>query len=230
MSDPAGVVAVAEGLTADIFHQLLDLAIDGKGRLRGARATAGRLIGKHRDAEIAVGRAVTEHIALAGGQGFATNWGGFVMSMVTIPANLAAATFVQARMVATVAHLRGYDVTDPRVRSAILMVMLGPAQMEALVAQGVLPSTPLAVATAPVFDAALDGRITRALLDRTMGHLGGKRLGVLAGRWIPFIGGGVGAVVDGLSTRAMAALALQEFPSRRPRLTSWKTSGATQPT
>ena len=217
MEPNAGVVAVAEGVTADVFHQVLETAISGKGRLPGAKAAAKKLIVKHQDPELAVSRAVTDHIAMASGQGFATNWGGIIFSMVTIPANLAAATFVQARLVATVAHLRGYELSDPRVRSAILMVMLGPNAAEAMVARGALPSTPLAVATAPVFDPDLDGRICHALFDRTVGHLGGKRLGVLAGKWIPFIGGGVGAVVDGWSMRSVARLAVKEFPSRRPR-------------
>lgn len=217
MSQP-GVVAVAEGLTADAFHQILDLAIKGRGKLPGAKASANKLLAKHRDPEIAVGKAVTEHIAMAGGQGFATNWGGFLVSVVTIPANLAASTFVQARLTASIAHLRGYDLSDPRVRSAILMVMLGPGATKTLVDRGVLPTSPLAIATAPVFDAKLDKQITKALLDRAMSQLSGKRLGVWVGKRIPFVGGGVGAVVDGWSTHAISRLAQDEFPSRRPRI------------
>ena len=64
---------------------------------------------------------------MAGGQGFATNWGGFFVSLVTAPANMTAAAFLQARLVSGIAHLRGYELADPRVRTAILMVMLGPA-------------------------------------------------------------------------------------------------------
>lgn len=221
MSEPTNVVAVAEGLTSDAFHQILDLAIEGKGRLPGAKVAAKNLLVKHRDPEVAVDKVVTEHIALAGGQGFATNWGGFLISLVTIPANMAAAAFVQARMVAAIAHLRGYELKDPRVRSAILMVMLGPGAGAALVARGELPSTPFAVATAPVFDEKLDGRISKALFDRSMNQMGGKRLGVFIGKRIPFVGGGVGAVVDGLATHAIAKHALDSFPSRRPRLSSW---------
>lgn len=218
MDQATNVVAVAEGVTADAFHQLLETAIMGKGVLPGAKSVAKRLLVRHQDPELAVEKAVAEHIALAGGQGFATNWGGILLSVVTIPANLAASTFVQARLVATIAHLRGYDLSDPRVRSAILMVMLGPGSARSMTELGELPSSPLAVATAPVFDARLDGRISRALLDKTMGQLGGKRLGVMLGKRIPFVGGGVGAVVDGLATRAIGALAIQELPSRRARV------------
>ena len=221
MSQPSNVVAVAQGLTSDAFHQILDLAIDGKGKLPGAKVAAKNLLARHGDPETAIDWLVREHIALAGGQGFATNWGGFFVSLVTIPANIAAAAFVQARLVASIAHLRGYELSDRRVRSAILMVMLGPTAGEALVSNGQLPSSPLAVATAPVFDAKLDGQISRALLDRAMNQLSGKRLGVWVGKRIPFVGGGVGAVVDGWATHLIARLAQESFPSRRPRLNRW---------
>ncbi|MDO5734994.1 MAG: EcsC family protein [Propionibacteriaceae bacterium] len=221
MSEQNNVVALAEGLTADVFHQLLEVAIEGKGKMPGARSAARNLLGHHRDPEVAITWLVNQHIAYAGGQGFVTNWGGFFVALFTIPANMAAAAFLQARVVAGVAHLRGYDLSDARVRTAILMVMLGPGGNAGLISKGVLPSSPAAVATAPMFDAALDRHVSRELLDRAMNQMGGKRLGVWVGKRIPFVGGGVGAVVDGWCTRSIANHAMEEFTSRRPKLNSW---------
>ena len=221
MSDPSNVVALAEGLTADVFHQLLEVAIEGKGKLPVARSAARNLLGQHSDPEVAISWLVNQHVAYASGQGFITNWGGFFVSLLTIPANMAAAAFLQARVVAGVAHLRGYDLSDARVRTAILMVMLGPGGNAGLISKGVLPSSPAAVATAPMFDAALDRHVSKELFDRAMNQVGGKRLGVWVGKRIPFVGGGVGAVVDGWATNAIARHAIAEFTSRRPKLSSW---------
>lgn len=218
MTQHTDAVAVAEGLTADVYHQVLDLAIAGRGKLPGAKHTAKQLLVKHNDAEAAIRAMVNSHIAMAGGQGFATNWGGFLVALVTIPANLAASSFLQARLVAGIAHLRGYELDNPRVRTAILMIMLGPGSANELLAKGVLPSSPATVATAPVFDRRLDGQVSRALLDRAMNQLTGKRLGVWVGKRIPFVGGGVGLAVDGWATRSIALHALNELPSRRPKL------------
>lgn len=223
MNDPNNAVALAEGLTADAFHQLLELAIEGKGKLPGARTAARNLLGQHRDPEVAIQRLVNQHVAYAGGQGFVTNWGGFFVSIVTIPANMAAAAFLQARVVAGIAHLRGYDLADARVRTAILMVMLGPGANAGLISKGVLPTSPVAVATAPMFDAQLDRHISKELFDRSMNQMGGKRIGVWVGKRIPFVGGGVGAAVDGWSTHSIARHAVGEFVSRRPKLNSWRT-------
>lgn len=217
MAQPTNAVAVAEGVPADLFHQLLDLAIQGKGKLPGVKKAAGKLLTRHEDADAATSRLVTEHVALAGGQGFATNWGGFLVAFATIPANITASTFVQARMVAGIAHLRGYELDDPRVRTAIAMIMLGPGASATLIKKGVLPSSPFAVATAPIFDAELDRQVCRSLVERIMNQLSSKRLGVFLGKRIPFVGGGVGAAVDGWSTHSIARHAMAELPSRRPR-------------
>ena len=218
MSNQNQAVALTEGITANVFHEILELAIEGKGKLPGAKHSAKSLLVQRNDAELAISRMITTHVALAGGQGFATKWGGFLVSLVTIPTNLAAASFLQARLVSGIAHLRGYELSDPRVRTAILMVMLGPAGNADLVSKGILPSSPLVVATAPVFDARLDLQVSKALLDRSLNQMTGKRFGVWLGKRIPFVGGGVGAVVDGWSTRSIALHAMEVFPSRRPKL------------
>lgn len=220
MAQPNNVVAIADGVPADLFHQLLDLAITGRGRLPGVKKAAGKLLSRHEDAEAAISRLITEHVAMASGQGFATNWGGFFVSFATIPANITASTFVQARLVAGIAHLRGYELEDPRVRTAIAMIMLGPGAGATLISRGVLPSSPFAVATAPMFDAELDRQVCRSLVERIMNQLSGKRLGVFLGKRIPFVGGGVGAAVDGWNTHSISRHALAELPSRRRRGTS----------
>ncbi|MFV0430454.1 MAG: hypothetical protein ACK5KO_13625 [Arachnia sp.] len=221
-------VAAAESVTADAFHQILDLAITGRGALPGAKAAANAHLERRGNPETAISWLVNQHIALAGGQGFATNWGGLLTSIVTIPVNVAAATFVQARMVAGVAHLRGYELSDPRVRTAIGMCMLGPLATKQLIRRGVLPSSPGAVATAPVFDAELDRQVGRALLDRALNELGGKRLGVWAAKRVPVLGAGVGAAVDSWSTHAISRHAVEALPSRRPRLSAWAETGQAQ--
>jgi hypothetical protein len=137
------------------------------------------------------------------------------MLPIGLPANLAGMAVLSVRMVAGVAHLRGYDVTDRRVRSAIALAILGEEEIRKLMAAGKLPTTPLAIATAPVFDPELERTISERVAGWLSGRLGGKHLAVIVLRRIPLVGGGVGAAVDGFLTYTLAAYAKREFVPRQ---------------
>ena len=93
---------------------------------------------------------IDQHIRLAGVQGFVTSIGGLVTLPVALPANLTGLAIVQARMVASIAHLRGYDLDDPRVRTAVITCLLGEDGVTDRLKKSSLPTSPLAIATAPV--------------------------------------------------------------------------------
>jgi uncharacterized protein (DUF697 family) len=62
----------------------------------------------------AVDAIIDTHVRLSSAQGFATNLGGVALLPVAIPANLTGLAILQIRMVAAIAHLRGYDLDDNR--------------------------------------------------------------------------------------------------------------------
>jgi hypothetical protein len=199
-----------------VLRKILDLAIDGKAKFPGARQMAANELEKA-DGHVqqAVNSIIKLHTGLAGAQGFVANVGGIATLPVSLPANLIGVSTIQARMVAGIAHLRGYDIDDPKVRAAILMTMIGRAQVDKLIDEGTLPTTPIGVATAPVYDRDLVVQAGEKILNSLMMQAGGKQLAALVGKRVPVIGGGVGAVVDGSSTRAIGHYASDQFPSRR---------------
>lgn len=195
---------------------LLETAIEGNKQLSGAKKSAAGHLRSAKDHEAAITAVIVQHVALAGAQGFVTNVGGLLTSVLAIPANIAGTALVQCRMIAAVAHLRGYDLDDNRVRSSVLMTMLGEKRIKSLILSGNLPSTPLGVATAPVFDVELDRTIAEYVMSDVLTSVTGKRLGVMVTKRIPVLGGGVGLAVDGWSTQSIARYAQREFPNRRP--------------
>lgn len=206
---------IAPGAASTVLRRALDLAIDGVGKVPGAKSTAAHALQKTGSAELAIDSIVKQHVALAGAQGFLTNLGGLATLAVSIPANVSGVAIVQCRMVAAVAHLRGYDIEDPRVRSAILMCLLGEANTREAIEQQELPSSALAIATAPVHDPRLDNTISEKVLANLMGQVGGKRVSLLAGKKIPLVGGGVGAATDGWATWSTGSFAKTQFINRR---------------
>ena len=94
----------------------------------------------------------------AGAQGFVTNIGGLVTAAVAVPANIAGLALIQCRMVAGIAHLRGYDLDGPARPQRDPGRLLGEERRERLVKKRKLPAPPMALATAPVHDPELDRR------------------------------------------------------------------------
>ncbi|SEP75803.1 EcsC family protein [Microlunatus flavus] len=198
------------------LRRVLELAIDGPGKLPGARTVAAKHLQRHGGSvEDAIDAVVAHHVRLASAQGFVTNLGGLAALPVAIPANLTGVAVVQVRMVAAIAHLRGYDVNDLRVRTALVMCLLGGEEVAKRIGDGSLPTSPMAIATAPVFDAALDRQVADAVLADLMSRIGGKNLALVVTRRVPLLGGGVGAVVDGMATRQIGAYAKAELLRRR---------------
>ena len=206
---------IAPGASTMALRKALDVAIDGVARIPGAKLTAANALQKSGSAELAIDAVIKQHVAMAGAQGFVTNLGGLATLAVSIPANVSGVTVVQCRMVAAIAHLRGYDVEDPRVRSAIMMCLLGESNVKDAISKQDLPSSALAVATAPVHDPALDNAISERVLAHVMSQVGGKRMGLLASKRIPGVGGGVGAATDGWSTWSTGSYAKAQFINRR---------------
>ena len=207
---------VAPGLTGAFVREALNRAIDGVGPLAPAAAAADKQLREQRgNVERAIHEVIENNVRLAGAQGFATNVGGMITMAITIPANVTGLAVLQCRMVAGIAHLRGHDLSDPRVRNGILTLLLGEEQVNELVSRRKLPSTPMAIATAPVHDPTIDGAISAVVATDIVTRIAGKRLATTLGRKIPLVGGVVGMGADGYATWRIGRYADREMLPRR---------------
>ena len=212
------VAGAAPGVTETFVREALDRAIKGVGPLPGAAAAAeAQLREQGGDVDRAIHEVIENHVRYAGAQGFLTNIGGVVTAAVAIPANITGLALVQCRMIAGIAHLRGYDLADPRVRNAVLACLLGGDRVEALLTTGALPAPPMALATAPVADRALDRRIAVEVGSEVVARMTGKRLAVTVGRRVPVVGGVVGMGADGYATWRIGRYADRELLPRASR-------------
>ncbi|HET9499467.1 MAG TPA: EcsC family protein [Marmoricola sp.] len=210
------VSQLAPGLTASFVHEALERAITGVGPLPGAAAAADKQLAEHGgDADAAIHELIEHHVRYAGAQGFLTNLGGLVTMTVTVPTNITGLALIQCRMVAAIAHLRGYDLTDRRVRNAILTCLLGEERILQLIGRKKLPGTPMAIATAPVPDPTLDKLVTGEVAAELVGRVAGKRLASVVGRRVPVVGGVVGAGADGYATWRVGRYVDRELLARR---------------
>ena len=128
-----------------------------------------------------------------------------------VPTNISGLALVECRMIAGIAHLRGYDLDDPRVRNAVLVCLLGEESVHDLVAAKKLPAPPMALATAPAHDPSLDRVISAEVAADLIARVAGKRVAITVGRRIPLVGGLVGLGADGYATWRVGRYADREL-------------------
>jgi hypothetical protein len=209
------IPAIAPALASSFARETLHRAIDGVSRLPPAAESAERQRAALRgDRDKAVVRIIDLHVGYAGAQGLVTNLGGVVAAAAAIPANLAGLALVQTRMVAGIAHLRGYDLADPRVRNAVLACLLTEDGTKGLLSKGRLPAPPMTIATAPVHDPTLDDFIAAEIVSAMVKQVAGKRLVTTIGRRTPVLGGVVGAGSDAYATYQVGRFAKRELLAR----------------
>ena len=209
---------LAPDLTASFVREALHRAIHGVGPLPAAAHAAEEQLREQRGrVDRAVEEVIDNHVRYAGAQGLLTGIGGVVTAAVTMPANLAGLALVQARMIAGIAHLRGYDLDDPRVRNAVLACMLGRETVDKLIRERKLPAPPMAIATAPVHDPDLDRLLAAEVTSELVTRVAGKRLAITIARRTPVVGGAFGMGADGWATWRIGRYAARELRPRARR-------------
>lgn len=206
---------LAPNVNRGFVHQTMARAVEGVGPLPpAAEAAHAQLREQDGDVDRAIHEVVENHVRYAAAQGFVTNLGGLVTMAATVPVNISGLALLQCRMVAGIAHLRGYDLADPRVRNAVLLTMLGEDAVKQLVKKKVVPGTPMVLATAPAHDESLDPVIAGEVTSALMGRVVGKRAARTVARRVPVAGGFYGAGSDAYTTWQVGRYAGREL---RPR-------------
>lgn len=212
------VTQAAPGLTTSFVREALNRAILGVGPLPAAAEAADKQLAEQKDdVDKAIHEVIENHVRYAGAQGFVTNLGGLVTAAVTIPANITGLALIQCRMIAGIAHLRGYDLADPRVRNAILAMLMGKDGVNALVKQKKIPGGPMELASAAQHDPTMDQVIATEVAADLIAKVAGKRLATTLGRRIPVVGGIVGLSADGFVTWKIGRYADRELLPRARR-------------
>ena len=206
---------LAPDLNSTFVHQTVQKAVHGVGPLPSAAAAAEKQLAEQNGVvKDAIDELVENHASLAAAQGFVTNLGGLVTMAATIPVNITGLALLQTRMVAGIAHLRGYDLDDDRVRNAIVLCTLGEQTVKKLVKEKKVPGSPMVLATAPAYDPELDKLVAAEVTSALVGRVVGKRAASTVVRRVPVAGGVWAASTDAYATWQIGKYAEREL---RPR-------------
>jgi hypothetical protein len=143
--------------------------------------------------------------------GFVTNLGGIITLPAALPASLGASWTLQARLAAAIAHIRGYDLLDERTKAFVVMTIVGGSVADILKTAGVAAGTKL---TRQFITQTITGTMVREI-NRQVGFRlltkAGEQGVVNLGKAVPFVGGGVAGVIDGLTAYAVGKTAKKVF-------------------
>jgi hypothetical protein len=211
-------LAKATTRAGEQLQKLTLSAVDtGVGPMSGSRAYAlDRLQHAEQDVEKAVQRVIRESVVAAGTAGFVAGLGGLVTLPVALPAGITGSLVINARMVGTIAHLRGYDLENPHTQAVLMLTVAGSSAQAAASELGVKIGQKMAVQAIEKLPMKVVHAINRRAGTYLVAKYGTQRSLVTLSKAVPGIGGLVGGGVDASLTRAVGAAAKKAFPPLPP--------------
>jgi len=196
----------------EIFDWAYGKAVDGMPGFEGAERLAVDYAARHANTEAAAKALIAWHSRMAAVAGFVTGCGGFVALPVALPANIAGALYLQARLVAAIAHLHGHDIRHPRVRMLVLACLSGSKAADTLRDAGIRFGTRLGRDAVGWAAPALFNKSRHAGHFAALGVAGSRSVAGL-GRFVPLLGGAVAAGFDAALTQMIGRTANKVFAS-----------------
>ncbi|MEH7777884.1 EcsC family protein [Bacillus altitudinis] len=197
-------------------EKLLDWAyeksINGLPGTDTAYELAENFMSKHHSTDKAINSLVRWQNVKCTTSGFLSGLGGAITLPVAIPANLTSVIYVQMRMIAAIAHMRGYDLKDDQVKTFVFVCLTGQAASDILKQVGIKAGERIAKQAIKKISGEVIKSINQKVGFRLVTKFGEKGV-VNLGKVVPIVGGFIGGTVDGIGTNIIGKTAKKLFVS-----------------
>jgi uncharacterized protein (DUF697 family) len=166
-------------------------------------------------AEDAISSLIAWQVGKAATAGFVTGLGGIITLPAAIPANLASVLYIQLRMIAAIAKMRGYDIHSDQVKTLCIACLAGSAVADVLKDVGIKVGAKLTQQAISRIAGSTLVRINQAVGFRLVTKAGQTGIFNLT-KMVPFLGGLVGGSFDAVTTRTIAQAAKTVFVPYSP--------------
>jgi EcsC protein family len=200
---------------SDLIQSTLDWIADagiyGLGVLPSAQELAEDHLKNKASIEEAINSLIAWRTTHAAGTGFVAGLGGVTAMPVTIPAGLATSYVLGANTAAAVAYLRGYDIRSEKVRTMILLCLIGEAGKEILKSTGITVGVKVFKNVIKQIPGKVLTEINKKVGFRLITKAGEKGVINLM-KIVPFFGGLVGGTFDAFFVNSCGQTAKNIFP------------------
>ena len=142
--------------------------------------------------------------------GFLTGLGGVITLPVSVPSALGASWLIQARMAGAIAHIYGHSLSEDRVRTLVLLSLLGDTAKEVVKTAGVKVGQKLTERAISKISGKTLIEINKIVGFRLITKAGEKGVINLT-KFVPVVGGVVGGALDAVTCRAVGRTAKNLF-------------------
>lgn len=149
---------------------------------------------EHADVEDAIRSLINWQTLKCGASGFVTGLGGVLTLPVSVPVDIALTYYVNVRMVAAIAHMRGYDLRADQTRTVVFLALAGDSAAEILSRVGANVATKMGE--------NLLLKVNQAVGLKLAAKTGEKSALSLV-KLAPVLGGFVGASVNAVACKAI---------------------------
>ena len=203
-----------KSLTESKLRQVMDWsyqkAINGFKGMDGADELARNYLSKSDSTDEAIDKFIKWQQAKGATSGFLTGLGGVITLPIAVPANITSVLYIQIRMIATIASMKGYDLKDDQVKIFIFLALKGKGEKEILKQSGIkighgLTGTLIRKIPSEVIK-GINQKVGFRLLTK-FGEIGVVNLS----KFIPVVGGVIGGAIDGVGTKVIGKTAKKIF-------------------
>jgi uncharacterized protein (DUF697 family) len=189
---------------------IYDRAVKGVPALDSASDLATNYQRQFASRDDAVDALIKWQMAKAGTAGFVSSFGGVLSLPVALPANLASVTYIQLRMIAAIAHLRGHDIGSDPVRTVALACLCGARVTDMFKEVGVRLGTQCAHTALKRVSSDGLRQINQAIACRLVA-VTGTTAPISFSKFVPVIGGVIAGSMDAAVTRTYGRTAKRVF-------------------
>ena len=198
--------------TAKVLNNIYNLAVTGNGSFGNSiQELADEYVERYGRTEKAIDKMVSNQRLKCTATGFVSGLGGLVTLPITIPADLASSLYIEIRMIAAVAAIRGYDINSDEVKTLVYLCIVGNSVGDVLKQAGLKSLTNYsAKVLIPKISNAIAAKVAENVGNKLLLKTSTKVLPKL-GKLVPVIGGVVSGAYNYAEVSAYAKVAKNRF-------------------
>jgi uncharacterized protein (DUF697 family) len=198
--------------TAKVLNNIYNLAVTGNGSFGDSiQELADEYVERYGPTEKAIDKMVSNQRLKCTATGFVTGLGGLVTLPITIPADLASSLYIEIRMIAEVAAIRGYDINSDEVKTLVYLCIVGNSVGDVLKQAGLKSLTNYsAKVLIPKISKAVTAKVAENVGNKLLLKTSTKVLPKL-GKMVPVVGGVLSGAYNYAEVSAFAKVAKNRF-------------------